>query len=502
MSFTEHLGELRDRLVRSVLAVGVGFVAAYAFHEQVFRALARPVLDALRGHGIHALQALQVTETIYVYLQVSLIAGLFLALPFLIWQIWAFVAPGLLARERRFVLPVLAGSTAFFALGVVFCYFVFLPMVVDFLVGFTLGSGDIALVPTVEKTFSLTATFLGVFGLVFEMPLLMFFLALLGVIDHRKLLRFSRYFVVLAFIIAAIFTPPEPLSQSLMAVPLCILYFVGTAFAWVAGLMRQSRSSVLPRVVVVLVFAAFAGAIVLAAWLWQRGVPVPSALPSLGPDVTAALRFDPASPAGKQVLRHLPDAAQDAATGDDLLVLLNAGGLAADRPATDCAPPATPVGPNCRRVGIPGAVGATPDGFEVLDDRSAPAVLVVGHACLARLLPPGYAAPAWATIRLPTDTDHVAEVTVRFSPGHPGQRLVAWAMGIADAIDPEVPTDLPSGSPLGRVVAWSRGDLVPHEDGFAVRVGERLAGRILGELAAQVFDRCAPRPVGTTEGGP
>ena len=106
MSFTEHLGELRDRLLRSVLAVVVGFVAAYAFHEQVFGILARPVLDAMRRHGVQALQALQVTETITVYLQVSLIAGLFLASPYLLWQIWAFVAPGPDVARNTAVVPV------------------------------------------------------------------------------------------------------------------------------------------------------------------------------------------------------------------------------------------------------------------------------------------------------------------------------------------------------------------------------------------------------------
>ncbi len=493
MSFTEHLGELRNRLIRSVLAVMIGFIAAYAFHDEVFHALARPVLVALRSHGIHSLQALQVTETISVYLQVSLIAGLFLASPYLLWQIWAFIAPGLLARERRFVLPVLAGSSAFFALGVAFCYFVFLPMVVDFLVGFTLGSGDISLVPTVQKTFSLTATFLGIFGLVFEMPLLMFFLALLGVVTHQKLLRFGRYFVVLSVVLAAIFTPPDPLSQMLMAIPLCILYFVGAAFAWVAGLMRRSQGNLLPQVVVVAVFLVFAGSIVLASWLWQRAIPEPSATGSLGPDVAVAVRVNPTSPSGEQMVRHLAREAQTAAAaGDELLVLLNNDGIAVDRLGGKCAPPATAVGPNCRVAGKAGIQGEPPEGFDATEDRTVPLVMVVGHECLARLLPTGHAAPAWAAIRVANAANGRTEVAVDFAPGEPVARLVTWAARTVDRIGPGGPPDRPTDSPFGRLVAWSRGEIETRPTGFSLPAGDRLAGRIVGELAARAFELCLP----------
>lgn len=194
MTFTEHLGELRNRLIKSVVAVIIGFAAAYSAHEHVFQAVARPILTALRNHGIPALQALQVTETITVYLQLSLIVGIFLASPYIIWQIWAFVAPGLLERERRVVVPIVGGIAAFFVLGVVFCYFVFLPMVADFLVGFTLKTGDISLIPTVQKTFGLTVIFLGVFGLAFQLPLLIFFPDPDGVGNPQKAIGFWQIF--------------------------------------------------------------------------------------------------------------------------------------------------------------------------------------------------------------------------------------------------------------------------------------------------------------------
>jgi sec-independent protein translocase protein TatC len=493
MSFTEHLGELRDRLLRSVLAVVVGFAAAYAFHQQVFGILARPVLDAMRRHGVHALQALQVTETITVYLQVSLIAGLFLASPYLLWQVWAFVAPGLLARERRFVVPVLAGASAFFALGVAFCYFVFLPMVVDFLVGFTLSSGDIALVPTVQKTFSLTATFLGVFGLVFEMPLLMFFLALLGVVNHRKLLAFGRYFVVLSFVVAAIFTPPDPMSQTLMAVPLCILYFVGTAFAWVAGLMRHSKGSAMPKVVVGLVFALFAGAIGLASWLWQQSGQAPQAGPSLGAGTVVALRANTAATAGAEAIRRLPPAHARAADGaTDVLVSVQGTAVALDRLDGDCPPEAVADAPACRVLGPAPAGDAPPEPFAAIEDRDVPVVLIVAGDCAARLVPDGFEAPAWMAFRAGPAGDGGSQVRVRFAAGGAADALATWAIGAGDGIGPQGPAADLESSPLGRVVAWSRGELSRETDGFSLPAGPRLAGRVVGELAAAALSRCGP----------
>ncbi len=490
MSFTEHLGELRNRVLKSVLAVAIGFGVAYAGHQHVFRALARPVLTALRDHGIHSLQALQVTEAITVYLQVSLIAGLFLASPYLIWQVWAFVAPGLLERERRFVVPILAGVSAFFALGVVFCYFVFLPMVVDFLVGFSLESGDISLVPTVQKTFSLTATFLGVFGLVFEMPLLMFFLALMGVVTHQRLLKFGRYFVVLSFILAAVFTPPDPMSQTLMALPLCVLYFVGTAFAWVAGLMRRRKGSVVAKGTLVLVFSAFAATIGMSAWLWQRAREAPSAVAPLGPDVTLALRADTRGPSGIEAWRRLRDRFSGTeSAGADLLVSLRPTGLALDRVGdADCPPPGLDTGASCRVLGPASMEGDAPEGFEALDDRQGPVVLVVGRSCLAHLL--ASEAPEWMAARAIPNATGRWDVSVRFAPGPAATPLIDECMAAADRIGPEGPPSDLDRHPLGRVIAWSGGDLTRLADGFALTTGPNLAGRILGELAQTAVARC------------
>ncbi|NOZ01585.1 MAG: twin-arginine translocase subunit TatC [Deltaproteobacteria bacterium] len=329
MSFTDHLGELRSRLLRSLLAVAVLFFVAYAFHDRLFRIIARPVMQALRAHGIYALQALQVTETITVYIQVSLVAAIILAAPYIFYQLWAFVAPGLYSREKRYVLPIVILISAFFVLGVVFCYFVFLPMVVDFLVGFTIGSGDITLLPTVEKTFGFTTLFPLVFGLLFQLPLLMFFLSLLGVVDHVKLLRFSRYFVVLSFLLGALFTPPDPLSQALMAVPICLLYFVGVAFSWVAGLLRRDGPSrVLPTVVATTIVLVFAALIVTASYLWNHQDESPDIMSAASTDAQFIMRANPASSIGRSVLgaAGVPKAVLDADNLPESVFMVGKGG--------------------------------------------------------------------------------------------------------------------------------------------------------------------------------
>ena len=206
MTFGDHLAELRSRLLKSVGALGLAFLVAWNFHEAIFQWIARPVLAGLRNQGIRQLQALQVTETVIAHLQASLLGALVLAAPVIFYQAWAFVAPGLLRRERRIVLPVIGLLSAFFLLGVLFCYFVFLPLVVDFLVAFTQASGDVTLQPTVQQTFRLAVAFLAVFGLVFELPLLMFFLSMLGVVRAAAFRRYARYFVVFSFVIGAILT--------------------------------------------------------------------------------------------------------------------------------------------------------------------------------------------------------------------------------------------------------------------------------------------------------
>jgi len=335
MTFTEHLAELRSRLLKSIGSLVLAFVVAWNFHEALFHFIARPVLAGLRNHGIRQLQALQVTETVIAHLQASLLGALVLASPAIFYQVWAFVAPGLLQRERRVVLPVIGLLSAFFLLGVLFCYFVFLPLVVDFLVSFTEASGDVALLPTVQQTFRLAVAFLAVFGLVFELPLLMFFLSMLGVVQAATFRRYARHFVVFAFVIGAILTPPDPLSQVLMAVPLCALYLVGVVFAHAGETFRGSRRTAGASALAVGVFVAFAGAVGLASWYWNRPAS-PDLLPGLP---GACLRLDCRleTPLGRACLRD--SSPPDAAESGRLVVLQRPGDRRVIRTAmkgTDC----------------------------------------------------------------------------------------------------------------------------------------------------------------------
>jgi len=453
MSFTEHLAELRTRLLRSVVAIAVAFVAGWTFHEELFRILSRPVMAGLRSHGIYSIQAIQVTEAIGVYLDVALIAAVVLAMPYVLYQAWSFVAPGLYPRERRYVFPVVGLVSAFFLLGIVFAYFVFMPMVVDYLIGFTIAGGDITLQPTVERTFAISWMFLLIFGIVFEMPLLMFFLALLGVVDYKKLLKFGRYFVVLAFIAAAILTPPDPLSQTLMGVPLAVLYFVGVAFAYAAGLLRAGGSRTVSRAVGGGVFGLFAASVVLAAWLWTNsGKPAWAA--SVPSGAAWALRADHASPIGRAAL---PDAA-----------------VPEDTPATV-------------RSGPPVA-GVAAD-FSDLDAEESPFVLVACGPCAAALLSPDCGPGLDLTVRAAGSPRSLASVALRLRGDADARaKAAAFARSVADG------TDAGRSSALGRVLARAAGDFEVSEEAGALRldivVTAPRAARIVAGLVSDLAAAC------------
>ncbi len=232
MTFREHLGELRTRLVRIALVVMVGFFVGWEFREAIFGFLSAPVTEALADNGIYRYQAITITESIVVYLKAVLVATLLVTSPFVFYQLWAFVAPGLLDRERRFILPVTAFSVVFFFIGSAFSYQVILPFIVDWLVKLTQEGGGVEMQVTLQNAFSTSFTFLAMFGLVFELPLVIFFMSLMGTVTHTGLLKFWRYFVVISFIVSGILTPPDPISQTLMAVPLNALYGLGILVAW------------------------------------------------------------------------------------------------------------------------------------------------------------------------------------------------------------------------------------------------------------------------------
>lgn len=235
MTLVEHLGELRDRLVRVAIAVTVGFFATYAFHQELFDWLSEPIRTALAERGIYRLQAIEVAEAVFVYMKMALIAGVVVTSPYSFYQIWAFVAPGLLPEEKRYIVPISAFSTLFFLMGTAFAYWVLLPFVTGFLTDLTLEGGHVELQVTMSSVYSFTFLALAVFGLIFQLPILMFFLSLFGIADYRKFVRLFRYFVVAAFVIGAILTPPDPISQTMMAVPMVALYGLGIVMSFFVG---------------------------------------------------------------------------------------------------------------------------------------------------------------------------------------------------------------------------------------------------------------------------
>jgi sec-independent protein translocase protein TatC len=215
-----HLQELRKRLILSFVSVGVGFVLSYAFSEPLFDLLAAPLLHVMPPGG--ALIFTSVAEAFFTYMKVAFIAGLILASPVVLYQVWAFVAPGLYRHEKRYVVPFVLLGSLFFALGILFGYFVAIPFGFKFLIGY--ASDLIKPMPSMKEYLSFTVKFLLAFGLVFEFPVVLLLLARIGVVDAKTLRRYRKYAILLIFVFAAIMTPPDIISQVLMALPLMGLY--------------------------------------------------------------------------------------------------------------------------------------------------------------------------------------------------------------------------------------------------------------------------------------
>jgi len=247
MTFLEHLEELRSRLIKSMLAALVGVVLAWLFRESLLDWLTRPFVTAWNGAHLKSGVSLHFpapASLFFAYLKLSVIGGTVAALPVILYQLWSFVAPGLYSREKRFAVPFVATSTLLFATGGYFGWRLAFPLAFRYLLGFSgrVGSSALTVTPTVmiDDYLDFVARMLLAFGAIFELPVLAFFLSLAGVVTHRHLIKFARYFVVVAFVIAAILTPPDVVSQLLLAGPLCLLYAVSVGVAWLVG--RRSRA--------------------------------------------------------------------------------------------------------------------------------------------------------------------------------------------------------------------------------------------------------------------
>ena len=223
--FVSHLVELRDRLIRAVIAIAVCFVglALYPGPSGLYDLLAAPLVAHLPAGA--TLIATNVISPILVPLKITLMAAFMLALPVVLYQVWAFVAPGLYSHEKKMVLPLVISSTLLFVAGVAFCYFLVIPGMAKFIQAFAPVS--ITAAPDIEQYFGFVLTLFFVFGLAFEVPIAVIVLTRVGVVTIEQLKKFRGYFIVGAFIVAAIVTPPDVISQLALAIPMCILYEVG-----------------------------------------------------------------------------------------------------------------------------------------------------------------------------------------------------------------------------------------------------------------------------------
>jgi len=222
MPFLAHLEELRDRLIKASIAVGIGFLAAYGFKEKLFEILIHPLVSVM-GKG-DTLIFTGLPEAFFTYVKVAFIAGFMIASPVVLYHFWMFVTPGLYQKERKVLLPIIFLSALFFVGGALFGYFVAFPVGFKFFLSFS--NERIQAMPTMREYLSFSATMLLAFGVVFELPLVLTGMSRLGLVTPEFLRKNRKYAILIIFIVAAILTPPDVISQVLMAVPLMVLYEV------------------------------------------------------------------------------------------------------------------------------------------------------------------------------------------------------------------------------------------------------------------------------------
>lgn len=265
MPFVAHLRELRVRLRNAIIALIAGFVLAIAFSRDIYVFLAEPLrriwVEAAANNPALATENLafyprSLLEAFWTYFSLAFWAGIFLASPFIFHQIWKFIAPGLYKSERNIGVWFAIASAIFFTGGAAFCYFFVLPVVYEFLLNYATanladmsaagGKDAISIVPllSMKEYLDFAKKFILSFGFIFELPLFIFFLATAGIVTHRGLWKFNRYAIVLAFVVGAILTPGgEVYSQTMMSVPIVILYNLSIGVAWVVTRRRERRQA-------------------------------------------------------------------------------------------------------------------------------------------------------------------------------------------------------------------------------------------------------------------
>jgi len=238
-TFVSHLIELRDRLLHALIAVGVIFVCLFPFASDLYDLLALPMMRTLPEGS--KMIATGVVTPFLIPVKIAAMVAFAIALPYVLYQAWAFVAPGLYAHEKRLVMPLVVASTVLFFLGVAFCYFVVFGTVFNFI--YQIAPKSITVAPDIENYLSFALTMFLAFGVTFEVPIAVLILVRMGAVTVEQLRDVRPYFIVGAFVIAAIVTPPDVVSQLLLAIPMCVLYEVGILAARVFGVAPRAEVS-------------------------------------------------------------------------------------------------------------------------------------------------------------------------------------------------------------------------------------------------------------------
>lgn len=229
--FISHLKELRDRIVVCIVAVGIAFIAAYYFKEKIFFFLMKPFIAVMPQKSSFIFT--YVTEAFITYFKISLVTAIFAASPVILYELWCFVSPGLYEKEKKYAFPFIFYGSIFFICGALFCYFVVMPFIYRFFVSY---AGEFIIpMPDLKGYMNLTLKLLIIFGLIFQMPLLAFYLGKIGIINHKMLSSKRRYAILGIFILSAIITPPDVASQIFLALPLWGLYELSILIVRISG---------------------------------------------------------------------------------------------------------------------------------------------------------------------------------------------------------------------------------------------------------------------------
>ena len=233
MAISEHLGELRKRLMIAALAWLVAFIGCYSFGEKLFEYISDPVRQSLpEGSSLVFINA---TEPFFTILKVSALAGLVVAFPIIIWQVWNFISPALYGHEKKLAIPFVFFSSLCFGTGTYFGFTFVFPMIFSFLVNYGTNVGGVNAMLSMGAYLTLASRLLIAFGLVFELPIVIFFLARLGIVDYKWLAKNRKFALLLAFVMGAVLTPPDIFSQASIAIPFIVLYEIGIIVARLFG---------------------------------------------------------------------------------------------------------------------------------------------------------------------------------------------------------------------------------------------------------------------------